>query len=165
MMTQSIFKTIAQYFINIWGGFRSLTRALSASLPYLFNMNPNNLRKEVTEQYPDPVSSRTVDDLPPRTRGLIKNDIQICIGCHQCARACPTNCIQVESEKDPESRKEWVSVYDVDHSSCIFCGLCVEVCPPGSLTHTKRYEGATVFRAELVESFGKGEMPNHGGFQ
>lgn len=161
-MKRSVFNTISDYLKRLREGTASLSRALAASLPYLFNMNPNSMRKEITEQYPDPVSSRTVDDLPPRTRGLLKNDIRICIGCHDCARVCPTDCIRIESQHDPETQKEWVSVFDIDHSACIFCGLCVEVCTPNSLVHTRRYEGAALDRKGMIESFGKGELPERG---
>lgn len=163
-MTVSVFSTFVDYCRKLKGGLVSLCRALSASIPYLFNVNPNSLRKEVTEQYPDPVSSKTVDDLPPRTRGLLHNQIDQCIGCHECAKVCPVQCIQIESERLVETQKEWVSIFDIDHSKCLFCGLCVDVCPTNSLTHTKRYEGATGAKNELVESFGKGEAPRRGDY-
>ncbi len=164
-MHTSIFGTIVRAFAILFDGIRSLIQALSAALPYLFNANPNTLRKEVTEQYPDPVSSRTTDDLPPRTKGLIQNDIQQCIGCQDCAKVCPVDCILVESERSEETQKEWVAIFDVDHSRCISCGLCVEVCPTNSLTHSKRYEYARTDRKEMVESFGRGEAPRRGDFR
>jgi len=163
-MRTSVFSTFVRYCRDLKNGFSSLTRALAASIPYLFNVNPNSLRKEVTEQYPDPVSSKTVDDLPPRTRGLLVNDIRQCIGCHECEKICPVKCIHIESERLIETQKEWVSVFDIDHSKCVFCGLCVEICPPNSLTHSKRYEGATPSKASLIESFGRGDAPRRGEF-
>lgn len=163
-MRKSIFGTIFRAFAILFDGTQSLIRALAAALPYLFNANPNTLRKEVTEQYPDPVSSRTTDDLPPRTKGLIHNDIDQCIGCYECAKVCPVDCILIESERLEETQKEWVSLYDVDHSRCISCGLCVEVCPTNSLTHSKRYEFADSSRKKMVESFGRGEPPRRGDY-
>ncbi len=164
-MKASIIRSIINAFKILFDGVNSLIRALSASLPYLFNVNPNTLRKEVTEQYPDPVSSRTIDDLPPRTRGLIQNDIEQCIGCRDCAKACPVDCFVIESERLDETQKEWVSLFDIDHAKCIFCGLCVEVCPTNSLTHSKKYEGATQVKKEMIESFGRGEPPRRGDYQ
>ena len=163
-MRSSIIGTVLRAFSILFDGTQSLIRALSAALPYLFNANPNTLRKEVTEQYPDPVSSRTTDDLPPRTRGLIHNAIEQCIGCHECAKACPVDCFEIESERLDETQKEWVSLFDIDHSRCVACGLCVEVCPTNSLTHSKRYEFAATDRKKMVESFGKGEAPRRGDY-
>jgi formate hydrogenlyase subunit 6/NADH:ubiquinone oxidoreductase subunit I len=47
-------------------------------------------------------------------------------------------------------------VFDIDFSMCVFCGLCVDICPPGSISHTRRYEGATFTLSEMVASFGRG---------
>lgn len=160
----SVFSALKEYLSHIYQTAHSVARALAASVPYLFNLNPNNLRKEVTEQYPDPVSSKTVDDLPPRTRGLLHNAIEQCIGCHECEKICPVQCIQMKTERPEANQKEWVSVYNIDHSKCVFCGLCVEICPPGSLKHTKRYEFAEFSRAKMVEEFGKGDAPKRGEF-
>jgi NADH-quinone oxidoreductase subunit I len=163
-MHTSIIGTVLRALSVLVDGTQSLVRALSAALPYLFNANPNTLRKEVTEQYPDPVSSRTTDDLPPRTRGLIHNAIEQCIGCHECAKACPVDCFTIESERLEETQKEWVSLFDVDHGRCLACGLCVDVCPTNSLTHSKRYEYAATHRSKMIESFGKGEAPRRGDY-
>lgn len=164
-MKISIIGTIINALSVFMDGFRSLLKALSASLPYLFNVNPNTLRKEVTEQYPDPVSSRTVDDLPPRTKGLVQNNIDQCIGCQDCAKVCPVDCFAIESERMEDTQKEWISLFDIDHSKCIFCGLCVEMCPTNSLTHSKKYEGAATERKKMVEAFGRGDPPRRGDYK
>lgn len=148
---------IKEYARKVARGLASLHRSLWSALPYVYNRNPNSLFKEVTEQYPDPVSSKTVDDLPARTRGFLHNEIEQCIGCHECSTVCPTQSIFIESERIEETQKEWVSIFNIDHAKCVFCGLCVEVCPTNSLKHTKEYEGAQVKKQELVVMFGKGE--------
>ena len=163
-MRSSIIGTAWNAVASLFRAVRSFIHSLSAAIPYLFNVNPNTLRKEVTEQYPDPVSSRTVDDLPPRTKGLVQNDIDQCIGCHDCAKACPVDCFTIESERLRDTQKEWVSLFNIDHSKCVFCGLCVDVCPTNSLTHSKRYEGAATTRADMIESFGRGEPPRRGDY-
>jgi formate hydrogenlyase subunit 6/NADH:ubiquinone oxidoreductase subunit I len=113
--------------------------------------------QEVTEGYPDPISSRTSDDLPPRTRGFIVNDVDHCTACGECVSLCPAGSIFLDSEVG-EHGKVWVSVFDVDTSSCSLCGLCVEVCEPGSLRHSKAFEGATRSLDQMIRSFGHGRL-------
>jgi formate hydrogenlyase subunit 6/NADH:ubiquinone oxidoreductase subunit I len=43
--------------------------------------------------------------------------------------------------------------YDINIGRCMFCGLCVEVCPPKSLKHTSGYEMASTDRGELILHF------------
>jgi NADH-quinone oxidoreductase subunit I len=151
-------QTVAGYIKSVWSGFESATRSLKTALPYLLNVRSGELKKEVTEQYPDPVSSRGADELPARSRGLLFNDIERCTGCGECAKVCPTRCISVETEPGASSSKIWVSVFDVDFSTCTFCGLCTQVCLPTSLTHTRQYEGSVFQLTELVSSFGRGRV-------
>jgi NADH-quinone oxidoreductase subunit I len=153
-LSQDIFAA----FKALKSGFLSVYTALRVSLPYLKGGNSSDLRKEVTEQYPDPISSRTQDDLPARTRGLLYNDIEKCTGCHDCEKVCPVKCISIETVQIPDSQKVWVSVFDIDYSSCTFCGLCVEACVPGSLMHTKAYERAALDLEEMSASFGRGRI-------
>ena len=64
-------------------------------LPYFFGFGSN--RKEITERYPDPVSSQTEEDLPPRYRGILYNDIDVCTGCGDCKDICPAGSIAISS--------------------------------------------------------------------
>lgn len=152
----SIFSTLAAYLRASFNGLKSVWISLSTATPYLFSSG--ELRKEVTEQYPDPISSRTADDLPPRTRGLLYNDIERCTGCKECELICPSRCIQIEAEPGADSSKLWVSIFDIDFAKCVFCGLCAEVCQPLSLVHTKQYEGAVYDLKDMVASFGRGPV-------
>jgi len=150
--------TFMNYVKAVWRGFRSLSESFATALPYLLNVKSGDLKKEVTEQYPDPVSSRDADELPPRTRGLLFNDIERCTGCRECTAVCPVQCITVETEPSASPNKVWVSVFDIDFSRCIFCGLCVEACSPQSLVHTRNYERSVTKPSELVASFGRGRI-------
>jgi formate hydrogenlyase subunit 6/NADH:ubiquinone oxidoreductase subunit I len=152
----SVFSSIRAYFRDALWGIRSVMGSCITAIPYLFSAG--EFRKEVTEQYPDPISSRTPDDLPPRTRGLLHNEIERCTGCKECELACPTQCIRVETEQGPDLAKVWVATYDIDFSRCIFCGLCVEACLPQSLTHTKQYEGSVYQLPAMVTHFGRGHV-------
>lgn len=140
----------------------SVLRLFRGSMPYLFNRNPESSYRELTELYPDPVSSRTASDLPPRFRGLLENRIKECIGCYECSKICPTYAIEMVSERSVKTQKEWVSIYDINHGRCVSCGICVDVCPTGSLRFTKKFEAATDEKRTLIEHFGLGDISDGG---
>ncbi len=153
-MSGSLFSTTLSYLKDVFSSVRSILESCVTAIPYLFSAGEN--RKEVTEQYPDPISSRTADDLPSRSRGLLFNDIDRCTGCRECEKICPNKSIAIETQSGSDPAKIWVSLFDIDFSKCIFCGLCVEECIPGSLVHTKQYEGAVYVLDDLKASFGRG---------
>ena len=155
-MRESIFSTLGRYFKDTVWSIRSVLGSCFTAIPYLFSAGEN--RKEVTEQYPDPISARTADDLPARTRGLLYNDIERCTGCMECEMVCPTQCIRVKTEPGSDATKVWVTSFDIDFAKCVFCGLCVEACLPQSLVHTKQYEGAVYQISGLVSHFGRGHV-------
>jgi formate hydrogenlyase subunit 6/NADH:ubiquinone oxidoreductase subunit I len=152
----SILDAVANYFRDVRSTLRSVVGSCVAAFPYLTGLG--DFRKEVTEQYPDPISSKTEDDLPPRTRGMLENKIEICSGCRECERVCPTECFAIETQPGADATKLWVATFDIDLSRCVFCGLCTEVCLPQSLTHSKRYEGASRTAAGMVRRFGRGDI-------
>jgi formate hydrogenlyase subunit 6/NADH:ubiquinone oxidoreductase subunit I len=152
----SVFSALSNYLRNVFFGAWSILGSCATAFPYLLRWG--DLRKEVTEGYPDPVSSKTADDLPPRSRGLLFNDIDRCTGCRECEKSCPSECIRIEDEPGADSSKIWVSIFDIDFAKCIYCGLCVDVCEPGSLIHTRQYEGAAYSLSDLVASFGRGQV-------
>jgi formate hydrogenlyase subunit 6/NADH:ubiquinone oxidoreductase subunit I len=155
-MKYSVFSNFWSYLRDVFQGIWSVAGSCMTALPYVFRWG--DLRKEVTEGYPDPVSSKTADDLPPRSRGLLFNDIDRCTGCKECEKVCPAQCIRVEEEPGAEVSKIWVSIFDIDFARCTFCGLCVETCQPTSLVHTRQYEGAAYQLSDLVASFGRGQV-------
>lgn len=155
-MRVSVFSSISKYFADVSHGLKSVLNAFSASLPYVIGVG--ELRKEVTEQYPDPISSKTPDDLPSRSRGILFNDIERCTGCRECENVCPPRAIRIETEPGPDMHQLWVSTFDVDVSKCILCGICVEVCLPRSLVHTKKSKDAVYQVTDLISSFGKGSI-------
>lgn len=151
-----LLRAVARYLQAVGKGVWSVLESCATVFPYLFHLG--ELRREVTEEYPDPISSRTPDDLPPRSRGLLFNDIDRCTGCGDCKRVCPAQCIHINEEPGADEGKVWVSAFDIDFAKCIFCGLCVETCAPGSLVHTRQYEGAAYDLTDLVASFGRGQV-------
>jgi len=90
-------------------------------------------RRAVTAQYPD-----TQPELPPRSRGVIALLEQNCTSCMLCARECPDWCITIDSHKEvipakePGARdrtKNSLDRFAIDFSLCMYCGICIEVCP------------------------------------
>lgn len=155
-MKRSVYSDTVKYIADVYYGFKSLFHAFSAALPYLAGFG--ELRKEVTEQYPDPISSKTPDDLPSRSRGILYNDIERCTGCRECEKSCPSRAIRIQTEPGPDQAQLWVTDFDLDLSKCTLCGICVEECVPRSLVHTKKYSGSMYDLTELVKSFGKGSI-------
>ena len=90
---------------------------------------------------PGPVTPAQAADLPARSRGVIALLEENCTVCMLCARECPDWCVFIESHKEtlptPESGRPRVrNVLDrfaIDFSLCMYCGICVEVCPYDAL--------------------------------
>jgi NADH-quinone oxidoreductase subunit I len=102
--------------------------------------------KSVTDQYPD-----VQPDLPPRTRGVIGLFEENCTVCMLCARECPDWCIYIDSHKEtipaatPGGRDRSRNVLDrfaIDFSLCMYCGICIEVCPFDALFWSPEFEYA-----------------------
>ncbi len=76
-------------------------------------------------------------DLPARSRGVIGLLEENCTVCMLCARECPDWCIYIDSHKEtvtPPSggRPRVQHVLDrfaIDFALCMYCGICIEVCP------------------------------------
>jgi len=104
-------------------------------------------KEEVTLQYPE---ERW--EIPEGYRGFLHNDVKTCTACTMCVRACPIDCISLEAVRGAD-KKMVLASYDINIGRCMYCGLCVEVCPPKSLKHTAGYEMASVARGELILHF------------
>ena len=114
-------------------------------------------RKPVTVQYPDRMEGgvRVQDQLPFRYRGILEVDLEICTGCLACERACPIDCIVIEAKKDMKTKEMILSRFDIDMAKCMYCGLCSEPCPTGSIHHTPEFEGADYSLESLVRHYVK----------
>jgi len=113
------------------------------------------LRKPSTVQYPDRVDIRIQDTLPFRYRGILEVDLEICTGCLACERACPIDCIVIDATKDKQTKAMVLTRFDIDIAKCMYCGLCSEPCPTGSIHHTPEFEGADFSLESMVRRFVK----------
>jgi len=112
------------------------------------------LEPAVTVQYPKEKEEPTA-----RARGVIALKEENCTACMLCGRECPDWCIYIEGhkEKRPPRREggkpRTVNIldrFDIDYALCMYCGICVEVCPFDALFWTPEYEYSEVRIADLL---------------
>jgi len=144
---------MTQYFKNVWLGLWTVLVGMKITFRHLWE--PNVTVQYPKEQYP----------IPSNARNRLQLDTTLCNGCNSCARACPVNCITVETMRvvpdDPEQpmiadgskRKLWVPVYDIDFAKCCFCSLCTTVCPTFAIKHTTEFEYSVYDRNDLFYHF------------
>ncbi|MEU8320691.1 4Fe-4S binding protein [Nonomuraea sp. NPDC048881] len=115
-----------------------LAKGLSITLRHM-------LRKSVTQQYPEVKPA-----LPPRSRGVIALVEENCTSCMLCARECPDWCIYIDSHKEtipaPEGgrprQRNVLDRFAIDFALCMYCGICIEVCPFDALFWSPEFEYA-----------------------
>ena len=82
-----------------------------------------------------------------------------CTSCMICARECPSWCINIGSHREsvedlpPGARDRTRNVLDrfaIDWSLCMYCGICVEVCPFDALFWSPEYEYSEPRIADLL---------------
>ncbi len=85
------------------------------------------------------------EGVPARSRGAIGLLEENCTVCMLCARECPDWCLHIDSHKEPlpplgpRGRPRVRHVLDrfaIDFSLCMYCGICIEVCPFDALFWT-----------------------------
>lgn len=143
---------IKQYFRNTWEGLYTILVGMKITWKHLFVPS-------VTLQYPEERAK-----LPERTRNRLFLNINDCIGCMQCATACPVNCIDVQTVKGTptdmpgetsggKKKALWVTKFEIDIAKCCFCQLCVTPCPTESIYMTDTFEYSEFKRDDLIYNF------------
>jgi len=103
-------------------------------------------RRSVTQEYP-----HQRPELPPRSRGVIALLEENCTVCMLCARECPDWCIYIDSHKETQAptteggRARTRNVLDrfaIDYALCMYCGICIDVCPFDALFWSPEFEYA-----------------------
>ena len=98
-------------------------------------------------------------DVPSRSRGVIALHEDNCTSCMLCARECPDWCIYIDSHKEthpaetPHGRPRVEAVLDrfaIDFSLCMYCGICIEVCPFDALHWSPEFEYAELDIKDLL---------------
>jgi NADH-quinone oxidoreductase subunit I len=141
-----------QYFNNIWIAIFTILTGMKVTFKHLFV-------PAVTIQYPD-----VKLPLPERERNRLYVNMDDCIGCDQCARACPVSCIEIETVKglpgedlgktsNGKKKALWVTKFNIDLAKCCYCQLCVFPCPTECIYMTDVYEFSEYDRNSLVYDF------------
>jgi NADH-quinone oxidoreductase subunit I len=102
-------------------------------------------RRAATAQYP-----HVRPNLPARSRGVIALVEENCTVCMLCSRECPDWCIYIDSHKEVSAPKEGgrartrnvLDRFAIDFALCMYCGICVEVCPFDALYWSPEFEYA-----------------------
>jgi NADH-quinone oxidoreductase subunit I len=118
------------------GAGLGLVRGLATTARALF-------RPASTREYPD-----VEPELPPRSRGVIALVEENCTVCMLCARECPDWCIYIDSHKETlpaveggrERQRNVLDRFAIDFSLCMYCGICIEVCPFDALFWSPAFE-------------------------
>jgi NADH-quinone oxidoreductase subunit I len=141
-----------QYFLNCWNALATTFIGMKITFKHLFV-------PAVTIQYPE-----VKPELPERERNRLFVNIDDCIGCDQCARACPVSCISIDTVKgvpgedlgktsNGKKKALWVTKFNIDIAKCCFCQLCVFPCPTECIYMTDIYEYSETERSNLVYDF------------
>ncbi|MEJ2506810.1 MAG: NADH-quinone oxidoreductase subunit I [Ignavibacteriaceae bacterium] len=140
------------YILKFWQGLITIIIGMRVTFRHLFV-------PAVTIQYPT-----VKPELPERERNRLYVNMDDCIGCDQCARACPVDCIQIETVKsvpgddlgvtsNGKKKALWVTKFDIDIAKCCYCQLCVFPCPTDCIYMTDVYEFSEFERENLVYDF------------
>ena len=101
---------------------------------------------------------------PIRARGVIALHEDNCTACMLCSRSCPDWCIYIEGHKQlaPPRRAggkprqvNHLDRFDIDYALCMYCGICVEVCPFDALFWSPEYEYSEPKIADLLHDKAK----------
>lgn len=137
---------------DTYTAFKTIFTGMGVTMRHLF-------KKSVTVQYPV-----ERDVLPERVRLKLHVNIDDCIGCRLCERACPVECIDIGTIKSTDDddlgetstghkKKLWVDKFDIDMAKCCYCELCVHPCPTDCITMVEEYEYSAYDRNDLIFSF------------
>ena len=168
---------LSEYFYNIYDTIKTMISGMSLTL--------HHLRKKedlvATLQYPNekwPQPDRNIgfeNDEYNVIRSRLHVDIDDCIGCLQCEKVCPVDCIKIDTIKPSKDldfdcgktshdtqKKMIVPRFTIDMSECMYCNLCVYPCPeeciymvggPNEPKHEIDYEFSKYVKHDLLFEF------------
>ena len=175
---------MGNYLANIWETITTMLTGMGVTLRHLRSIRRDN----VTLQYPEERWPRPERDIGfdhsnyNVIRSRLHVDIDDCIGCLKCERACPVDCIKIDTVKvanrgedirsightgvtaNGTKKAMVVSRFYIDMTECCYCNLCTYPCPeeciymtggPNSDKHEIDYEYSEYDRNDLIFRFAK----------
>ena len=168
---------MSEYFIEIVNGVKTFLTGMKMTLHHY-----NNKEELVaTLQYPHekwPIPERNIgfeNSEYNLIRSRLHVDIDDCIGCLQCEKVCPVDCIKIDTIKPPKGtdvdfgmtsldtqKKMLVTRFSIDMAECMYCNLCAYPCPeeciymvggPNEDKHEIDYEFSQYKRDGLLYEF------------
>lgn len=152
--------TAGRYFQDIYDTILTVFVGMKITLKYAF-------QKPVTVNYPE-------QHMPfaPRYRGIHEFELNKCIACDLCAKACPVDCIYINKtgprridkvtglvdESDPKNGV--LTRFAIDYSKCLFCALCTEPCPTACIHMGKLHDLSGYSRDDVVVEFAELDKKN-----
>lgn len=135
-----------------WSTFKSIFTGMGITGKHL--VGPT-----VTLQYPDERM-----ELPKNARARLFVNIDDCIGCNLCAKACPVNCIHIDTvpatadtdlgkTSTGNPKRFWLTRFDIDMAKCMYCDLCTHPCPTNCIYMEQEYEYSVYDRENLMYRF------------
>ncbi|MDK9700740.1 MAG: 4Fe-4S dicluster domain-containing protein [bacterium] len=143
-----------QWFFEVWEGFTTTLIGMGVTGRHFF-------RKPVTIQYPHENL-----DIPAVSRQRVHVDIDLCGGCLQCDKICPPGIITIVTARPtagedlgvrPNGKKRplHLAEFTIDHSKCLYCGLCTTVCNDDAIYMIPDFHFTTNDRSTLFTNYSK----------
>lgn len=122
---------IVEWFKDILKGFWTVLVGMKITIRYM-------VQPPVTMHYPNEKWT-----MPENFRGLLKCDVDACIVCDLCVKACPVDCITIGWKREGGKAGKICTEFTIDYNTCMYCGLCSEPCPTNAIWHSHEYENSS----------------------
>lgn len=140
------------YFKNIADSVSTLMTGMKVTMGYFVRAKEHVTLQYPDEKWPNPERNIGVGELDAYNviRSKLHVDIDDCIGCRKCERACPVNCITIDTiktdkgedigmTKNGTQKRLLVTRFSIDMTECMYCDLCTFPCPETCIYMTPDY--------------------------
>lgn len=139
----STLKATVDYFDYVYDTLATIAGGMAITLRHFFKSWLAG--GDVTLEYPEERPT-----VAHRYRGIHVLDVETCIACLQCAKACPIDCIVIRVDRNKATKEVAFHEFSIDYNKCMFCHLCIEPCPVECIDMSRTYEFNVFNREELV---------------